>query len=136
MSERISPVVRRMLLLDCAEGRLSNSELAEKYNKAYGTIAGFKNRNKEEIEKFKAETPTEVKLWITERDNRLRVYQDRVEHALELLEEEDNPKYERIVQTGLRSVAEELGALKSNLELNQVVVKYSVEPSPLTEDLK
>jgi IS30 family transposase len=68
---RLNPLERDELINLLAEGK-SNTELAVQFNKAPGTIANFKSRNKGEIAEVQRRRTVQFEdLWITRKQARL-----------------------------------------------------------------
>jgi hypothetical protein len=125
---------RLALLRDLAVGDFTAAELAEKYDRAVGTINTFKYNHKAEIAEIRSNPDDEFAgLWIAQKKNRIAVYQSQVDR----LEESDDPKLLARSQTALRSVAEELGQLPNKSTVAIETPKLQVQIEGISdEDLK
>lgn len=117
------PWVKGKLCRELAAEELSTNELAAKYSVDRNTIRSFAKRHARRIEEIKQNLDDEFAgQWIARKTARLDVYQNqvlRIERMLDGAEDmkpADITRLLRTQQTALRSVAEELGQLKQELE--------------------
>lgn len=122
------------LIRELAIGNESQDVLAEKYEVTQPAISDFKRRNADAIAQVKANLDDEFAgMWIAQKQNRVKVYQDDVERIVEQQETGATPPVMligllRLKQAALKSVAEELGQLPGRVHINiQGDAKYSVE---------
>lgn len=121
------------LIRELAIGTLTQDELADKYEVTQPAISLFNKRNAEAIAQVKANLDDEFAgMWIAQKQNRVKVYQDDVERIAEQ-QETGVPQplligLLRLKQAALKSVAEELGQLPGRVHISvQGDAKYSVE---------
>lgn len=137
--------LRVELIADLAGG-MSINDCAAKYRVSPSTVSTFKQHFAFEIE-AKAKHITDglesntTQLWIAEKTNRLAVYQEQVEVIDEQMQRDDGKNRRpdaallRTQQAALRGAAEELGQLRTHVEVDQKIV-HSVINGVNPEDLK
>lgn len=103
------------MILDLADGVLSQERIAEKYGITQVAVSKFAGRNADAIDAARKKLEDGVaQYWIAKKEARMAVYQGSVEHLsdlAELVEDEKVPGVYRVMYTGLRNAAEELGHL-------------------------
>lgn len=115
------------LILDLATREHKQTDLAAKYGCTQSAISQFANKHFDEIEGRRAYLDDEwADLWIADKKNRVAEYQDDVEAINEALDTEKDPQLLRAKLAIMRQVAEELGQLKSQVELSGALT-YVVE---------
>jgi transcriptional regulator with XRE-family HTH domain len=117
---------------DLADKKLSQTQLAEKYEVTQGAISEFGRRYKDDIDAIIADFDNEYAgIWAANKANRLTEYQADVDMINEQLETVDNPRNLRTLlqfkQAALRSIAEELGHLTQKVETKNSTTTYIVE---------
>lgn len=116
-----------------AEG-IGPSEIARQYECDPSAVSKFARRYAAEIAEIRADFENEFAgLWIAKKQARLAEYQQDVENYEEFAA--DVPEYARLKQAALKAAAEELGALKYNLQTQSEVTHYVIEgidPKELT----
>ncbi len=120
---------RRRLIRDLAEGALTQSELAAKYEVRQPAISQFKKREKDAIERARVSIEdTFQDLWIAQKEQRLAEYEADVEQINEHLSQNGLDKdVMRVKHTALRNSAEEMGHLTQRFDLNaKATVRYEV----------
>lgn len=111
-----------------AEDKYSQRELAKQFGVSQSAISQFNARWSEVIEEIRQDTENEFAgLYLAEKKNRIAEYLQSVEDL------SDKPQYARSHHNALRSIAEELGQLRHNVESN-VNVTYDM-PGVSKEDL-
>jgi predicted transcriptional regulator len=97
-------------------------DLAEEFEVSQPTISYFASKHAAEIAEIRANAEDDFAgLWIAKKKNRLAEYQKDVDEVNEL---PPDPALKRIKHNALKSVAEELGALKTNVD---ATITYKVE---------
>lgn len=113
------------LVQDLAFGNLTHAQLGEKYGVSRPAITAFKARHAERIAEVVANKDDAFAgLWIAKKERRIAEYLRDVEEVNDL----DTPdaQLKRVKHNALRAVAEELGQLKTNVEVESKV-HYTVE---------
>lgn len=111
-----------------AEDKYSQRELAKQFGVSQQAISLFKTKWSEVIEEIRQDTENEFAgLYLADKKNRIAEYLQSVEDL------SDKPQYARSHHNALRSIAEELGQLRHNVESN-VNVTYDM-PGVSKEDL-
>lgn len=109
----------RRLILDLAKMEKNQDELAREYGVQQPAISRFAARHADEIEDRKAKIEDDLYgLWIADKSNRVAEYQDDVEAINGALTHEPDEKLLRAKLAIMRQVAEELGQLKTNVEVS------------------
>lgn len=116
------------LMRDLALSDTPVVELAERYGFAPESISRFKTRNAEAIAEIKADEQSEIAgLWIARKRERIAAYQEQVERIDDFLTDgAPTADLMRVQQAALRSVAEETGQLRHQVETTQRIT-YAVE---------
>ncbi len=117
------PWIVRKLVRDIALSNKTERVLAEEYDCAPSSINEFKQRHASEINAVREDAENEFAgLWIADKQNRIKVYEEQIEHITDRIEEgrlgklaEDEAALLRLVQSGLKSVAEEMGQLTARV---------------------
>jgi transcriptional regulator with XRE-family HTH domain len=122
---------RLALKREVAEGKLSQSALAERYGVSPSAITLFKQRYALEIEDIQKNFENEFAgLWIAAKSQRIESYLQDVELIDEQLANNPNPRnlgtLLRYKQNALDSVARELNAYTQRIETNSKV-NFTVE---------
>lgn len=117
MADYLSGITRRELVRDLAEGELSTTQLAAKYERSEGFINRFAGRNREQIFAIRLDPEDEIGcLWISRLAARVESLQGDVEYIEALLEEgkagKSPARLLEVKQAALRQAAEQLGQLK------------------------
>lgn len=106
---------RRALMRDLALGKETQEQLADKYGCGRYSIIDFKKRHAAEIAEIVRRTEDEFAgIAITDKANRLAMYQEQVEKA------EDRGDW-KLVARLLRQVAEEMGHLPSRMQITGAI---------------
>ena len=106
---------RRKLMRELALGTKTHAELAKEYGATREAVSRFKGRHLREISEIIDRSTDEFAgIAITEKANRLAMYQDQVEQA------EDRGDW-KLVARLLRQVAEEMGHLPSRMQISGAV---------------
>lgn len=112
------------LVQDLAFSGLTHELLGEKYGVTRQAISAFNQREAERIAEVVANKDDALAgLWIAKKERRVAEYLRDVEEINEL---PPDAQLKRVKHSALRSVAEELGQLKSNVEVKSEV-HYTVE---------
>lgn len=127
-------IIRRLAAGD------SQDQIARSFGVHQSSISRFAARWAPEIELARTDLVAALEasgLWITERAARIAVYQEQVREGMEDYQlNASNGAVARIVQTALRSVAEELGQLRTTVEHDGgMQIEYTfngVRPEDLT----
>ena len=113
------------LVQELAFGDQSHTALGERYGVTRQAIQAFAKRNAERIAEVVAnKDDAYAGLWIAKKERRIAEYLRDVEEVNDL----DTPdaQLKRVKHNALRAVAEELGQLKTNVEVESKV-HYTVE---------
>lgn len=106
---------RRKLMRELALGEKTHAQLAAEYGATREAVSRFKARHAQEIEDIIARSDDEFAgILITQKANRLAMYQEQVEQA------EDRKDW-KLVARLLRQVAEEMGHLPSRMQISGAV---------------
>jgi len=130
--------LRRDLIRDLAEGKLTQVELAEKYGVVQSSVSEFKSRHKEEIEAVRNNLEDEFAgIWIANKERRLAELSSDVEHINESELGKRDPQWAKVKQSALKQAAEELGQIPNRIsvQVGDVHVRYEVAGVNL-DDLK
>lgn len=120
------PATRQRLIRDVAKGEASQGSLALTYGVSQQAISLFTQRHAERIAQVAAKLDDEFAgLWIADKANRLAVLQAQVDDVLEVMSDPDRAakagmqaaEMIRVVQTGLKQTAEELGQLPGKISV-------------------
>jgi hypothetical protein len=126
--------VAHRLVRDLAIGELPQNKLAEMYGVSGASITNFKKRHLYEIEEVRNNLADEYAgVWVAQKMERIRAYQQKVEEMLE----GRTPRHAEVLMGLLKGVAEELGDLPARTQVNvsNETVTYQVVGIPL-EDMK
>ncbi|HEY9659611.1 MAG TPA: hypothetical protein V6C65_14220 [Allocoleopsis sp.] len=124
--------VRVELIHSLASG-VSMSSLAEKYAVSPSAISQFKARHLDEILEIAKDIENKVAdLWVTNKRNRLAEYQQSLEDLEEFIETAGKSyamtDLQRTKFVALKAVAEELGELKPQVQVNNSpIVNYRID---------
>lgn len=133
------PWARARLIVQLSSGKFTHAELACRYAVTAAGISEFAMRHKNEIVGARSEISNyteydarELGIWVAEKLNRIAVYQEDIER----IQMKSNPSVAelRVKHAALRSVAEEMGQLKSTVEIEGQVAHYVIEGIK-TEDI-
>lgn len=109
---------KHRLILDLAGHDRSQTDLAAEYGVDQSAISKFASRHREEIAVQRARLEDEFAgLWIADKRNRVAECQDDVEAINTALTDTTDEKLLRAKLAIMRQVAEELGQLKTNIEV-------------------
>lgn len=110
--------IRRQLILELAVDNETRSALADKYDVDQSAISHFATRHRAEIDDRRGKLDDEFfGLWIADKVNRVAEYQDDVERINTALDAETDASLLKAKLAVMRQVAEELGQLKTSVEL-------------------
>lgn len=116
--------VKYSLVDDLVEGIKTYEALAVKYDVSPQRIGQFKKQNEELIEERRKNAADEFAgMWIAKKKNRIAAYEADVDRIDEY---DPDPQWTRIKHAALKSVAEELGQLKSHIDVESRVA-YTVD---------
>lgn len=116
--------VKYSLVDDLVEGIKTYEALAIKYDVSPQRIGQFKKQNEELIDERRKNAADEFAgMWIAKKKNRVAAYEADVDRIDEL---ELDPQWTRIKHAALKSVAEELGQLKTYIDA-ETRVNYTVD---------
>ncbi len=109
---------RSRLILQLAQQELTQVQLAREYGVVQSSISEFRDRHADEIA-FQREKIEDqfAALWIADKRNRIAESQDDVEAINKALVAEPDEKLLRAKLAIMRQVAEELGQLKTSIEV-------------------
>jgi hypothetical protein len=128
---------RHNLLQDLASGSQTIQQLADKYERALGTIHYYKKKYADEIAAIRSEAENEYAgIWVADKKQRLLAYLEDVEQIQETTEKSGvlDVGLLRTKQAALKSIAEELGQLKQHMSVDQSVTYTIIGVD--TEDMK
>lgn len=129
--------LRPQVISDLALGELSYSQIGEKYGVTKQAVGAFYQRYKLDVERQRANMEDKFAgLWIADKMARVAEYQNQAEKIAEKCEGVDwklSPEWIKVLQSALRSAAEELDDLRTNLNVSGQV-SYVVN-GVNTEDL-
>lgn len=128
---------RLQLINDLAEGTYDNTILAAKYRVKPGDISKFQVKYKYDIDEQKVRVEKNLldeyaQLAVAKKVNRIAIYQEQIRLCDEYIAwcETTNrhipPAIMKLQQTALRSVAEEMGDLKTNVTIEQTMVEHVI----------
>lgn len=121
---RLRGWVKYALIDDLIDGTTTHEELGIKYEVTHQAISEFKKRHAAIIEERRKNAADEFAgMWIAKKKNRVAAYEADVERIDEL---EADPQWTRIKHAALKSVAEELGQLKTYIDAESRV-NYTVD---------
>lgn len=107
---------RAALIRDLATGEKNQVQLAQKYGVVQSSISEFADRHRDEIASVRSKIEDEwAALWVAEKFNRVAELQSDIEEISKLpLPDKD---LLRVKHAALRQIAEELGQLKTHVEV-------------------
>lgn len=127
MSKLESGWAKRKLIHELARMEKNQIQLAAEYGVVQSSISEFSTRHRPEIDAVKQDIENEFAgLWIVEKVNRLAEAQADVEAISEALGSTTDEKLLRVKLAIMRQVAEEMGQLKTNVEVGGKV-SYVIE---------
>jgi len=120
------PANRQRLIRDLAAAEHSQSELALRYGVSQQGISLFAARHAERIATVAGKLDDEFAgLWVAQKANRLAVLEHQVDEVLDVMSDPEKAakagvqaaEMMRVVQTGLKQIAEELGQLPGRVSV-------------------
>lgn len=120
------PATRQRLIRDLAKAEHSQKELGRRYGVSYQAVQQFAARHAERIAQVAEKLDDEFAgLWVADKAQRLAVLQGQVDDVLELMADPERAakagvqaaEMMRVVQTGLKQTAEELGQLPGRVSV-------------------
>lgn len=109
---------RSALIVELAKAEKTQVQLAQEFGVVQSAVSMFADRHREEIAAHRANIENELYgLWIADKRNRVAEYQSDVEAINDALENETDEKLLRAKLAVMRQVAEELGQLKTQVDL-------------------
>jgi hypothetical protein len=118
------------LIRDLATGEKTQVQLAAEYGVVQSSISEFADRHRDEITGLRARVEDEwAALWAADKFNRVAEIQSDIED----IGRSDDEKLLRVKHAALRQIAEELGQLKTQVEVGGKVtyVIEGIDPSVL-----
>jgi hypothetical protein len=111
---------KRRLIRDLAGGEKKQIELAVVYGVQQPAISQFAKRHADEIEAVRGKLDDEwASLWVADRYNRIAEMQSDIESVDDALSAGgDAEKLLRVKHAAFRQIAEELGQLKTTVDVN------------------
>jgi hypothetical protein len=109
-----------------AAGEDTYTSLAARFGVAQPSISAFAKRHAERIADVSAKLDEEFAgLWVAEKRNRIAELQEQVDRVTELITDPEKAakagvgaaEMERVIQTALRAVSEELGQLPARVQV-------------------
>jgi predicted transcriptional regulator len=114
---------RAALIRDLATGEKTQVQLGQEYGVTQGAVSQFADRHRDEITAVRTSIDDEwAALWVAQKFNRIAEMQSDIE-AIEGTADE---KLLRVKHAALRQIAEELGQLKTHVEVGGKVT-YVIE---------
>lgn len=116
--------IKQELIRELADGRKSQTELAERYGVGQSGIAEFKRRHITDIQRVRDSLTDEwVGVWAADKRNRLLTLQSQVE---DLLDSKTTARSAETVDRLLRSIAEELGDITNKNKIEVESYRYEI----------
>lgn len=120
------PARRQKLIRALATAEHSQRELAQRYGVTQQAVSLFAARHAERIAQVAEKLDDEFAgLWVANKGNRLAVLEHQVDEVLDIMSDPDRAarsgvqaaEMMRVVQTGLKQIAEELGQLPGRVSV-------------------
>lgn len=109
---------RARLILQLAQGELTQVQLAAEYGVDQSAVSLFNTRHRDEINLRRERLADQwAGMWIADKQNRIAEAQQDVEAINTALAGETDEKLLRVKLAIMRQVAEELGQLRTNIEV-------------------
>lgn len=128
------PAIKLKLIRELALSGKTQRQLAEEYGVVESSMTEFKQRNADAVNAVREDAANEFAgIWIADKANRVMAYKEQVEFIQDRIEQglEDDPVASlKVVQAGLKAVAEEMGQLTARVAVQADVtakVNYRVE---------
>lgn len=125
------PWNRVVVIQQLADGKLSNTEIAEKWGITPQAISQFGKRYAAEIEAQRADLENEfAALWVADKHKRIAVLQQDIEQAdflQSIIPTGDSGAVARVKHAALKQVAEELGQIPNKTQVQHTgKVEYNI----------